>query len=174
MCRRKMLLSSLRRRQSASKANYSNNDPETERSPDLFLLLYNAIYSDKGTAGMYYLILDKRIQIRKAIKMKKAIALLLVLVALCLMLVSCGGSQNAIVGTWVSRDLELPEGYNLVFKEDGTGVYFGEDIKYKTDGDKLSIWWEGTESFDTTFKVNGDELCFKDSNGEDVYWVRSK
>ena len=169
-----MLLSSLRRRQSASKANYSNNDPEAERSPDLFLLLYNAINSDKGAADMYYLILDKRIQIRKASNMKKTIALLLVLVTLCMVLVSCGGSKNAIVGTWVSKDLELPEGYNLVFNEDGTGVYFGEDIKYETNGDKLSIWWEGTESFDTTFKVDGDELWFKDSNGEDVYWARSK
>ena len=60
----------------------------------------------------------------------------------------------------------------LVFKEDGTGTYFGEAIKYEVKGNKLSIWWEGTESFDTTFKVKGDELTFKDSTGEDVVFVR--
>lgn len=106
--------------------------------------------------------------------MKKTIALLLVLAALCLMLVSCGGKKNDLVGKWVPRDYDFGEEYFLQFNEDGTGIYFGEDITYKVDGSKLSIWWEGTESLDTTFKVNGDELSFVDSMGEDVFWVRAK
>ena len=105
---------------------------------------------------------------------KRTVALFLVLVTVCLMLVSCGKSKNELVGTWEPRDYDFGEEYVLTFNDNGTGTYFGEDIKYQTDGDKLSIWWEGTESLDTTFKVNGDEMSFKDSTGEDVFWVRVK
>lgn len=102
--------------------------------------------------------------------MKKVISVIL-LIALCLTLVSCG-NKAALVGTWKPRDMDLDDKYVIVFKEDGTGTYFGDAIKYEVKGKKLSIWFEGTESFDTTFKIKDDELIFKDSNGEDVYLVR--
>lgn len=106
--------------------------------------------------------------------MKRTVALLIVLTTICLMFVSCGKSKNELVGTWEPRDYDFGEEYVLTFNADGTGTYFGEDIKYEVKGDKLSIWWEGTESLDTTFKINGDELCTKDTSGEDVYWTRVK
>ena len=87
--------------------------------------------------------------------MKKVISVLLVIISLCILLVSCGGKKNGLTGTWAPRDYD-----------------FGEAITYKTEGDKLSIWFEGTDSLDTTFHLDGDEMWFKDSNGEDVFWVR--
>lgn len=107
--------------------------------------------------------------------MKKTVSILLTLVTVCLLLVSCGGGKkNDLVGTWEPRDYDFGEEYVLTFSADGTGTYFGETIRYEINGNKLSIWWEGTESLDTTFKVNGDEMSFKDSNGEDVFWTKKK
>ena len=104
--------------------------------------------------------------------MKKVISVMLVIISLCILLVSCGGKKNGLTGTWTPRDYDFGEDYVLIFNEDGTGTYFGEAITYKTEGDKLSIWFEGTDSLDTTFHLDGDEMWFKDSNGEDVFWVR--
>ena len=104
--------------------------------------------------------------------MKKVISVMLVIISLCILLVSCGGKKGELTGTWAPRDYDFGEDCVLIFNEDGTGTYFGEAITYKTEGDKLSIWFEGTDSLDTTFHLDGDEMWFKDSNGEDVFWVR--
>lgn len=103
--------------------------------------------------------------------MKKTVALI-ILAALCIALVSCGASKKDLIGTWAPRDYDFGPEYVLVFNEDGTGTYFGEAITYEVKGSKLSIRFEGTESFDTTFKIKNGELSFKDSQGEDVFWVR--
>ena len=58
--------------------------------------------------------------------MKKLI-LLLLLVAACLPLVSCGKSKAEIVGKWVARDVWV-----LTFNDDGTG----------SDPDGGQITWE--------------------------------
>ena len=103
--------------------------------------------------------------------MKKIISLILIIVSLCLILTSCG-SKKDLIGTWAPKDFDLGEEYVLVFNEDGTGTYFGEVITYKVSGNKLSIWYEGTESFDTTFKISNGVLSFKDSLGDDVFWIK--
>lgn len=105
--------------------------------------------------------------------MKKIIALALIAVSLCLILTSCGSSK-ALIGTWKPRDMELGDDYVLVFENGGTGTYFGEAITWKVKGNKLSIAFEGTTDMEMEFKVDGDVFCFKDSTGEDTYWVRVK
>lgn len=42
---------------------------------------------------------------------------------------------------------------------------------YKTDGNKLSITYDGdTDSFDTTYSIKGKVLNVKDSNDEDTLY----
>ena len=103
--------------------------------------------------------------------MKKSISLLLILITLCLSLSSCS-NKEALIGTWKPKDLDLEDEYVIVFREDGTGLYLGDPIKYEVKGKNLSIWFEGTESFNTTFRIDNDELIFKDSSGNDVFLVR--
>ncbi len=110
--------------------------------------------------------------------MKKTIAILLAMILCCLALVACGAGAKmpadpakAIVGTWDSKD--FPDmGFTYIFEEDGTGSYVGEKISYTIDGNKISIAFEDTESFDTEFEIKGDELNIKDSLGMDTIYVR--
>ena len=119
--------------------------------------------------------------------MKKTASLLLAALLLCAALCSCGSGKKgavtdapetaaddpakAIVGTWESKD--FPDmGLVYVFNDDGTGTYAGEKIFWTIDGNKISISYEGTESFDTEFSINGDELNIIDSTGEDTIYIR--
>ena len=44
---------------------------------------------------------------------------------------------------------------------------------YKTDGDKLSILYDGnTVSFDTTYSIDGNKLNVKDSLGNDTIYTK--
>jgi len=110
--------------------------------------------------------------------MKKALAFLLALIFGCLVLASCGAGKDepddpakAIIGTWDSEDFP-GQGFTYVFNEDGTGSYVGEKIFYTIDGNRISISYEGTESFDTEFEIIGNELNIKDSLGEDTFYIR--
>ncbi len=80
-------------------------------------------------------------------------------------------AAQGIVGTWEARD--YPDmNFIYIFNEDGTGSYMGESMTYVIDGDKISITYVGTESFDTTFELNGDELNIVDSLGADTIYIR--
>ena len=93
-------------------------------------------------------------------------------------IVGCGKKEEKkkvpeIVGTW-----EYNSGsYTYTFNEDGTGTYdIGgqkKEFTYKTDGDKLSITYNGsTASFDTTYSIKDNELNIKDSFGSDTIYKR--
>ena len=63
------------------------------------------------------------------------------------------------------------------FNADGTCSYdaSGTLMKctYKTDGDKLSILYDGdTVSFDTTYSIDGNKLNVKDSFGNDTIYTK--
>ena len=100
--------------------------------------------------------------------------LLISLVALvCLFtLAGCGKSEsNTIVGKWALSN------FVYTFNEDGTCSYdaAGTLMKctYETDGDKLSILYDGdTVSFDTTYSIDGNKLNVRDSFGNDTIYTR--
>ncbi len=83
----------------------------------------------------------------------------------------------SIVGVW-KNDTYLPGStFVYTFRVDGTGQYDAAGtimpFKYTVDGSKLSILYDGnTESFDTEFVLNGNELNVKDSNGKDTIYQR--
>ncbi len=109
--------------------------------------------------------------------MKKALKVLLVVAVLVptLLLTACGKKEKGLVGKW-STDF-AGYTYTYTFNEDGTGTYdaAGTLMKftYKTDGDKISILYDGnTVSFDTTYSIDGDTLNVKDSLGNDTLYKR--
>ena len=104
--------------------------------------------------------------------MKKNILGLLVIV-FCLVLVGCNKAKdkNTIVGKWAQGS------YVYTFNEDGTCTYdvSGKIMKctYKTDGDKLSILYDGnTAPFETTYSIDGNKLNVKDSFDNDTIYTR--
>ena len=107
--------------------------------------------------------------------MKKTI-IVVSLVAL-LSLTACGkkeSKKDPIVGKWA-----YGESFVYTFNEDKTCSYdaLGTLMKctYVTDGDKLSITYDGsTVPFETTYSIDGDTLNFKDSFGEDTLYKRQK
>ena len=104
--------------------------------------------------------------------MKKNILGLLVIV-FCLVLVGCNKAKgkNTIVGKWALGS------FVYTFNEDGTCTYdvSGKLMKctYKTDGDKISIIYEGnTAPFETTYSIDGNKLNVKDSFDNDTIYTR--
>ena len=121
--------------------------------------------------------------------MKKLFAAI-ISAALLFSLTACGGKdaasteQNAqvsggIEGSW-KNDTYLPgTEFIYTFEDDGTGEYNagGTIMKftYETDGDKLSILYDGsTAPFETTFEIDGDTLNVVDSLGHDTLYERIK
>lgn len=95
--------------------------------------------------------------------MKKALALILVVVTLSVMLASCGG--NDIIGTWTATEEGVT--MELTFNKDGTGsvATMGATVEmtWTLEGDTLnasmSIMGVSTDLFkDATISVDGDEL----------------
>ena len=84
----------------------------------------------------------------------------------------CGKEKkNTIVGKWAHGS------YVYTFNSDKTCSYdaAGTLMKctYETDGDKLSILYDGnTASFDTTYSIDGNKLNVKDSFGSDTIYTR--
>ncbi|MBR5341593.1 MAG: hypothetical protein IK151_06680 [Erysipelotrichaceae bacterium] len=112
--------------------------------------------------------------------MKKILTVLLVLCSL--VLVSCAKKNEGftrsiydpakdIVGTWDSKDYPNM-GFTYVFKEDGTGTYFGEKITWSINGDEISIGNEGVEPFVTKYEIKGNELNIVDGLGNDTIYIR--
>lgn len=103
--------------------------------------------------------------------MKKILFVSLLASVLCLTIVGCGSKKKTIVGKWALGS------YVYTFNEDKTCSYdaAGTIMKctYKTDGDKLSILYDGDDvSFDTTYSIDGDKLNVKDSFGNDTIYTR--
>ena len=108
-------------------------------------------------------------------KTAKALILALAVVSMMFALTGCGKSKeekssgNSIVGTWTYQS----GGYTYVFNEDGTGSYVGKDFTYKTEGNKISITYNGsTAAFESEYSINGDTLNIKDSFGNDTIYKR--
>lgn len=102
--------------------------------------------------------------------MKKNILLILIIIGL-IIITGCKKeeSKNPIVGKWAHGS------FIYTFNEDGTCSYdvSGTMMKctYKTDGDKLSILYEGMDTtFDTTFSIEDKKLNVKDSMGNNTYY----
>ncbi len=86
---------------------------------------------------------------------------------------SSSSSSKDLVGSWEYTT----GGYTYTFKDDGTGTYDvggkAMNFTYKTDGDKLSITYEGsTAPFETTYSVKGNELDVKDSLGSSTIYKK--
>ena len=84
-------------------------------------------------------------------------------------------NDNSIIGSWKNDEL----GYDFIytFNEDGTGEYDAAgtimEFTYEIDGNNISILYKGnTVSFDTTFKIKGDELNVVDSLNNDTIYKR--
>ena len=105
--------------------------------------------------------------------MKKTLTLILaavILVAGLFILTGCNNSssKNPIVGQWQYKDYSS---YVYTFNEDGTGEYAGKKFTYKTEGDKISITYDGsTAAFESTFEIKDNQLNIKDSLGNDTVY----
>ena len=126
--------------------------------------------------------------------MKKALIAALVAVAM-LSVAGCNsaGSTNAANTTAAgnANETEAPAtvrtlvgswghemGYTYVFREDKTGEYLvdGNDepfwvFTYETDGDKLTMYQDGSLLMETKYTIDGDTLIIEDSFGEKVYYT---
>ena len=81
-------------------------------------------------------------------------------------------NKNPLIGSWANGS------YVYTFNEDGTCSYgyanYGAmECTYKTDGDKISITYTGNSaSFDTTYKIEGNQLNVVDSFGNDTIYTK--
>ena len=102
--------------------------------------------------------------------MKKSLLIVLFVVVGCVILTGCKkNAKNPIIGKWAHGS------FIYTFNEDGTCSYdaAGTMMKctYKTDGNKLSILYEGMDtSFDTTYSIDNNKLNVKDSMGNNTYY----
>ncbi len=111
-------------------------------------------------------------------KSLKIFAIIAVIIAAIFALTGCKNTKkeeakDPIVGSWKYEN----GGYTYTFKEDGTGDYsYGSskmEFTYKTEGNKLSITYNGsTAAFETEYEINGDNLNVKDSFGKDTIYKK--
>lgn len=80
---------------------------------------------------------------------------------------------RTLVGSWYHE-----MGYTYIFREDKTGEYLvdGNDepfwvFTYETDGDKLTMYEDGSLLMETKYAIDGDTLIIEDSFGEKVYYT---
>ena len=125
--------------------------------------------------------------------MKKAIIAILVAV-MVLSVAGCSSSGNTnaentaagnttgteapavartLVGSWYHE-----MGYTYVFREDKTGEYLVDGnsepfwvFTYETDGQKLTMYEDGSVLMETKYTIEGDTLIIEDSFGEKVYYT---
>ena len=104
--------------------------------------------------------------------------LLSVLLLLCVFVLSgCTSKKTTIVGKWEAKHGTVS--YVYTFRDDKTCEYNagGTIMKctYTTDGDKLSILYDGnTASFDTTYEIKDGKLNVRDSSGKDTFYESVK
>lgn len=95
---------------------------------------------------------------------------------------SAAGSVNETEAPAVARTLvgswghEM--GYTYVFRADKTGEYLvdGNDepfwvFTYETEGNKLTMYEDGSLLMETKYTIDGDTLIIEDSFGEKVYYT---
>ena len=113
-------------------------------------------------------------------RLMEIIAIITVLITTMFALTGCTKNKkeekkdpNTIVGTWKCDGGD----YTYHFNEDGTGdySYYGAKMEftYKTEGNKLSITYNGsTAAFETEYSIDDDTLNVKDSFGKDTLYKR--
>ena len=98
----------------------------------------------------------------------RIIATLLVILTVAALLISCGGDEKNIVGTWV----QTGKNNTYTFNEDGSGVHSQalqkNDITYELDGDNITIYDKTLWVFNSTktyvYKLDGDTLQLTDGD----------
>lgn len=80
---------------------------------------------------------------------------------------------RTLVGSWYHE-----MGYTYVFREDKTGEYLVDGnsepfwvFTYETDGQKLTMYEDGSLLMKTKYTIDGDTLIIEDSFGEKVYYT---
>ena len=80
---------------------------------------------------------------------------------------------RTLVGSWYHE-----MGYTYVFREDKTGEYLVDGnsepfwvFTYETDGQKLTMYEDGSLLMETKYTIDGDTLIIEDSFGEKVYYT---
>ena len=80
---------------------------------------------------------------------------------------------RTLVGSWTHE-----MGYTYIFREDKTGEYLVDGnsepfwvFTYETDGDKLTMYEDGSILMETKYAIDGDTLIIEDSFGEKVYYT---
>lgn len=80
---------------------------------------------------------------------------------------------RTLVGSWYHE-----MGYTYVFREDKTGEYLVDGnsepfwvFTYETDGQKLTMYEDGSLLMETKYTIEGDTLIIEDSFGEKVYYT---
>ncbi len=93
-------------------------------------------------------------------KLRKLLALILVMALACLSLVACGGSKDPIVGTWKAVSIEA-NGQTMELEKfaEMVGQEFEASIEVKSDGTAiLSV--TGEEDQTANWKADGDSYVF--------------
>lgn len=108
--------------------------------------------------------------------MKKYFKLLIITLVLSISilgLTGCGKEKvkkNTIVGKWESK---VYSSYVYTFNEDGTGDYSGVKFTYTTEGNNISITYDGNSvPFKSTYEIKDNELIIKDSFGNDTVYIK--
>ena len=103
----------------------------------------------------------------------KVLVIALILSISILGLTGCGkekSKKNTIVGKWESK---VYSSYVYTFNEDGTGDYSGVKFTYTTEGNKISIKYDGNSvPFKSTYEIKDNELNIKDSFGNDTIYIK--
>ena len=80
---------------------------------------------------------------------------------------------RTLVGSWYHE-----MGYIYIFREDKTGEYLVDGnsepfwvFTYETDGQKLTMYEDGSILMETNYTIEGDTLIIEDSFGEKVYYT---
>ena len=99
------------------------------------------------------------------------LAVIAVVVAVVL-IINNNKNKNPLIGSWANGS------YVYTFNEDGTCSYGysslgAMDCTYTTEGDKISILYNGnTAPFETTYKIDGNQLNVIDSFGNDTIYTK--
>ena len=100
------------------------------------------------------------------------VALVVIAGAIAAVLIINNNRKGPLIGSWANGS------YIYTFNEDGTCSYgYGSagamTCTYKTEGDKISILYDGsTAPFETTYKIDGNQLNVVDSFGNDTIYTK--
>ena len=106
--------------------------------------------------------------------MKRTLCLIMAVLMIAASFCACGGGKNALIGKWSVTE----EGVEMImeFKEEGkgnlsaAGGLLSYDFEYSTDGNKLSLTFEGETSV-SEYSVDGDKLTVS-IDGESLTFTR--